>query len=47
MRRSTMVQHLLSVHNVEDGRPAPMTDEEIAQSVKQIMALQQEMKSPR
>jgi hypothetical protein len=40
-----MAQYLLSVHSVEGETPAPMTDEEVAQSIKQVMALQQEMKS--
>ena len=40
-----MAQYLLSVHSVEGRAPAPMTEEEVAQTVKQVMALQQEMKS--
>jgi hypothetical protein len=40
-----MAQYLLSVHSVEGEAPAPMTDEEVAQSIKQVMDLQQEMKS--
>lgn len=40
-----MMQYLLSAHSVEGESRAPMTDEEMRQSYKQVMALQAEMKS--
>ncbi|MEY9966908.1 hypothetical protein ABIA33_004973 [Streptacidiphilus sp. MAP12-16] len=40
-----MTQYLLSVHSVDGEVREPMTDEEMQQSYKQVMALQQEMKS--
>lgn len=40
-----MTQYLLSAHSVESESRAPMTDEEMRQSYKQVMALQTEMKS--
>jgi hypothetical protein len=45
MRRSTVAQYLLSVHSVEGEAPKPMTQEEMQQSYKQVMALQEDMKS--
>src|SRR5207249_3094121 len=44
MRRTAMTQYLLSVHSVEGEVRAPMTDEEMQQSYKQVNALQDEMK---
>jgi hypothetical protein len=40
-----VVTYLLSVHSVEGEVPEPMTEEEMAQSYKRIMAFQDEMKS--
>ena len=40
-----MTHYLLSVHNVEGEVREPMTDEEMAQSHKQLGILEQEMKS--
>jgi hypothetical protein len=40
-----MTQYLLSVHSVEGQARAPMTEEEMQQSVKQVRMLQEEMKS--
>jgi hypothetical protein len=40
-----MAKYLLSVHSVEGEVREPMTDEEIQRSTKQVMALQDEMKS--
>ena len=40
-----MTQYLLSVHSVEGEIPKPMTEEEVQQSIKEVMALQEEMKS--
>jgi hypothetical protein len=40
-----MTQYLLSVHTIEGETRAPMTDEEMQQSWKQIQALNEEMKS--
>jgi hypothetical protein len=40
-----MTQYLLSVHSVEGEVHDPMTDEEMHQSYKQVMALQEDMKS--
>ena len=40
-----MAQYLLSVHSVEDQVREPMTDEEMAQSHKQLGILEQELKS--
>jgi hypothetical protein len=45
MRRITMTQYLLSAHSVEGEPRAPMTDEEIQQSYKQVRILEEEMKS--
>src|SRR5216684_4920 len=45
MRRITMTQYLLSAHSVEGESRAPMTDEEIQQSYKEVRALEEEMKS--
>jgi hypothetical protein len=39
-----MTQYLLSVHSVEGEVRAPMTDQEMQQSYKQVNALQDEMK---
>jgi len=40
-----MTQYLLSVHSREGDVPPPMTDDEIQQSMKQVNALQDEMKA--
>src|SRR5919198_3311460 len=40
-----MTHYLLSVHSVEGEVREPMTDEEMAQSHKQLGSLEQEMKS--
>jgi hypothetical protein len=40
-----MTQYMLSVHTVEGEARAPMTDEEMQQSWKQIQALNEEMKA--
>jgi hypothetical protein len=40
-----MAKYLLSVHSVEGEVPEPMTDEEMQQSYKRVMAFQDEMKS--
>jgi hypothetical protein len=40
-----MTQYLLSVHSVEGEVRSPMTDEEMQQSYKQILVLEEEMKS--
>ena len=40
-----MAQYLLSLHNVEGETSAPMTDEEMQQSWKEMQALNEEMKS--
>jgi hypothetical protein len=40
-----MAHYLLSVHSVEGEAREPMTPEEMQQSYKQVMALQDEMKS--
>jgi hypothetical protein len=40
-----MAKYLLSVHSVEGEAPEPMTEEEMQQSYKQVMAFQDEMKS--
>lgn len=40
-----MSPYLLSVHSVEGEAREPMTDEEMAQSYKQISVLEEEMKS--
>jgi hypothetical protein len=40
-----MAKYLLSVHSVEGEVPEPMTDEEMTQSYKRVMAFQDEMKS--
>ena len=40
-----MAQYLLSVHSVEGEVGAPMTDEEMQQSWKQIQVLNEELKS--
>ncbi len=40
-----MTQYLLSVHSVEGEVGAPMTDEEMQQSWKQIQVLNEELKS--
>jgi hypothetical protein len=40
-----MTQYLLSVHSAEGKVGDPMTDEEMHQSYKQVMALQEDMKS--
>jgi hypothetical protein len=40
-----MTHYLLSVHSVEGEIREPMTDEEMAQSHKQLGILEQEMKS--
>jgi hypothetical protein len=40
-----MTQYLLSVHTVEGEARAPMTDEEMQQSWKEIQALNEELKS--
>jgi hypothetical protein len=40
-----MTHYLLSVHSVEGEAREPMTDEEMAQSHKQLGVLEQEMKS--
>jgi hypothetical protein len=40
-----MAQYLLSVHSIEGEAREPMTDEEMQQSYKQVMALQEDMKS--
>src|SRR5882724_10558123 len=41
----SMAKYLLSVHSVEDEVPEPMTDDEMQQSYKRVMAFQDEMKS--
>jgi hypothetical protein len=41
----TMAHYLLSVHSVEGEVREPMTDEEMAQSHKQLAVLEQQMKS--
>src|SRR5215212_9588457 len=43
-REDTMTHYLLSVHSVEGEVREPMTDEEMAQSHKQLGVLEQEMK---
>jgi hypothetical protein len=40
-----MAKYLLSVHSVDGEVREPMTDEEMQQSFKQVMAFQEEMKS--
>jgi hypothetical protein len=40
-----MTQYMLSVHTVEGEARAPMTEEEMQQSWKEIQALNEEMKS--
>ena len=40
-----MTQYLLSVHSVEGKVSAPMSDEQMQQSYKQISALEEELKS--
>ena len=40
-----MTHYLLSVHSVEGEVREPMTDEELAQSHKQLGVLEQELKS--
>lgn len=40
-----MARYLLSVHSVDGEVREPMTDEEMQQSFKQVMAFQEEMKS--
>jgi hypothetical protein len=40
-----MTQYMLSVHTVEGEARAPMTDEEMQQSWKEIQALKEELKS--
>jgi hypothetical protein len=40
-----MAQYLLSAHSVEGEGREPMTDEEMQRSWKQVIALEQEMKS--
>jgi hypothetical protein len=45
MRRITMTQYLLSARSVEGESRAPMTEEEMQQSYKQVRALEEEMKS--
>jgi hypothetical protein len=40
-----MTQYMLSVHTVEGEARAPMTDEEMQQSWKEIQALNEELKS--
>jgi hypothetical protein len=40
-----MAQYLLSVHSVAGEAREPMTDEQMQQSYKQVMALQADMKS--
>jgi hypothetical protein len=42
-----MTQYLLSVHSVEGEARAPMTDEEMQQSWKQIQVLNEELKAAR
>jgi hypothetical protein len=44
-REDTMTHYLLSVHSVEGEVREPMTDEEMAQSHKQLAVLEQELKS--
>ena len=39
------MRYMLSVHSVEGESRAPMTDEEIQQSYKEVRALEEEMKS--
>jgi hypothetical protein len=41
----TMTHYLLSVHSIEGEIREPMTDEELAQSHKQLGILEQELKS--
>jgi hypothetical protein len=40
-----MTQYLLSVHSVEGEARDPMTDEEMQQSYKQVLMIEEEMKS--
>jgi hypothetical protein len=40
-----MAQYLLSVHSVEGKPREPMTDEEMQRSYKQVLILEEEMKS--
>jgi hypothetical protein len=44
-QEDTMTHYLLSVHSVEGEVREPMTDEELAQSHKQLGILEQELKS--
>jgi hypothetical protein len=44
-RRTTMMRYLLSVHTVEDEAREPMTEEEMQQSYKQVLLIEEEMKS--
>jgi hypothetical protein len=44
-QEDTMAHYLLSVHSVEGEVREPMTDEEMAQSHKQLAVLEQEMKA--
>jgi hypothetical protein len=40
-----MTRYLLSVHTVESEAREPMTDEEMQQSYKQVLLIEEEMKS--
>jgi hypothetical protein len=40
-----MTRYLLSVHTVEGEARAPMTDEEMQQTYKQVLLIEEEMKS--
>ena len=40
-----MTHYMLSVHNVEGQARAPMSDEEMQQSLSQLAAIEEEMKS--
>jgi hypothetical protein len=40
-----MTRYLLSVHSVEGEAREPMTDEEMQQSYKQVLVIEEEMKS--
>jgi hypothetical protein len=42
-----MTQYLLSVHSVEGEARAPMTDEEMQRSWKEIQVLNEELKAAR
>jgi hypothetical protein len=44
-RRTTMARYLLSVHSVEGEAREPMTEEQMQRFMKQIGALEEEMKS--